>query len=478
MPSKSFWLVPIALVGCTTEPYPPPQAPYASPYQVQQPTSEPYSSTYQLQQPISETYDSYAYDYAPQYIDISASLVGSEVPDLTIFYDQLSPYGSWYDDPDYGYVFAPQDASFIPYSNGYWTDTDYGWTWVSNEPFGWATSHYGRWLWRNRWVWCPDTHWGTAWVQWRIGDNYVGWAPMGFDEYATYVPEQAWRFVPVTELTRRDLPRYYATDYRTGLAQTRPLWRFHRSGDRSWVAGPGDDFLRSHRIEPRRERVDLAAIGRLDDQRRREAEQRARSYRQSAQFRDRLQREEAVRPFIERRVQEAEQERQRRATEFRRLDEQRQRAVQEGRQIEQRQRALDEQQRRATDQAARMRAMEERQRLEQQRRQLDEQARRVNDEERQRANQLRMQDEQRQRAAQQQLLNQQRRIEQQRTQDEQRRRGEQQRLQEQQRVEQQRMQQERQRAEQQQRMQDEQRRRADQQRMQEEQRCGEQERVL
>src|SRR5690606_32613140 len=149
-------------------------------------------------------YAPYAYDYpiGPEYVDVTAPPAGSAVPDVTIFYDQLDPYGQWYDDPDYGYVFAPSRANYVPYTNGYWNYTDYGLTWVSNDPFGWATDHYGRWVYRGgRWVWRPDTRWGPAWVQWRTGDNYVGWAPMGFGAYEVDVPVTAWRFVPTRYLS-------------------------------------------------------------------------------------------------------------------------------------------------------------------------------------------------------------------------------------------------------------------------------------
>src|SRR5690606_18705990 len=110
------------------------------------------------------TTDDYAYDaydeLGPEYVDIATPPAGSAVPDVTIFWNQLDPYGDWYDDPEYGYVFAPARADYVPYTNGYWAYTDYGLTWVSGDPFGWATDHYGRWIWRGRWVWRPDTRWG------------------------------------------------------------------------------------------------------------------------------------------------------------------------------------------------------------------------------------------------------------------------------------------------------------------------------
>jgi hypothetical protein len=47
-----------------------------------------------------------------------------------VFYDDLSPYGSWVDYPNYGYVWVPDVApGFTPYAtNGYWVLTDDGWT--------------------------------------------------------------------------------------------------------------------------------------------------------------------------------------------------------------------------------------------------------------------------------------------------------------------------------------------------------------
>src|ERR1700748_3135669 len=62
------------------------------------------------------------------------------------FYDDLQPYGTWVQDDTYGDVWIPDvDGDFSPYStNGYWAQTDYGTTWVSDYPWGWATFHYGR----------------------------------------------------------------------------------------------------------------------------------------------------------------------------------------------------------------------------------------------------------------------------------------------------------------------------------------------
>jgi hypothetical protein len=63
-----------------------------------------------------------------------------------IFYDELSPYGYWVDNLDFGYVWVPDvSPDFTPYgSNGHWIYAYEGWTWVSDYSWGWAPFHYGR----------------------------------------------------------------------------------------------------------------------------------------------------------------------------------------------------------------------------------------------------------------------------------------------------------------------------------------------
>jgi hypothetical protein len=101
---------------------------------------------------------------------------------VSVFYDSLEPYGEWLEVADYGYVWHPADIDeqWQPYTVGHWVFTDAGWTWVSDEPYGWAVYHYGRWA-RVQpvgWVWVPETEWGPAWVSWRRSPRHVGWAPL------------------------------------------------------------------------------------------------------------------------------------------------------------------------------------------------------------------------------------------------------------------------------------------------------------
>ena len=102
--------------------------------------------------------------------------------DYSVFYSRLSSDGDWVEAGDYGYVFRPHAAEgeWAPYRDGHWVWTDRGWFWYSNERFGWATYHYGRWvrIAGQGWCWVPGSEWAPAWVSWRQSSDYVGWAPL------------------------------------------------------------------------------------------------------------------------------------------------------------------------------------------------------------------------------------------------------------------------------------------------------------
>jgi hypothetical protein len=134
-----------------------------------------------------EGYDDHGYDnpgYDDRGYDDDRGYADDRSPqvDVGFFYDELSPYGDWALTRDYGWAWFPRDVrpDWRPYSDGRWVPTDYGWTWASNERFGWATYHYGRWARDARfgWLWVPGTIWGPAWVSWQYGGGYVGWAPL------------------------------------------------------------------------------------------------------------------------------------------------------------------------------------------------------------------------------------------------------------------------------------------------------------
>ena len=89
-------------------------------------------------------------DRLPPPIHVSQSMEG---------YEDLDQYGSWSDNPDYGWVWAPRTVAtdWAPYQQGRWAWVEpWGWTWIDEAPWGFAPFHYGRWAYaRNGWVWAP-----------------------------------------------------------------------------------------------------------------------------------------------------------------------------------------------------------------------------------------------------------------------------------------------------------------------------------
>ncbi len=114
-----------------------------------------------------------------------------------VFYTGLSSdEGSWVEAGNYGYCFRPRVAeNWRPYQDGHWVWTDRGWYWDSNERFGWATYHYGRWIdiGGTGWCWIPGNQWAPAWVSWRESDEHVGWAPLPPEaDVSEHQPVSSW----------------------------------------------------------------------------------------------------------------------------------------------------------------------------------------------------------------------------------------------------------------------------------------------
>src|ERR1043166_2631482 len=148
----------VGLTGCTTyvDRRPPPPVVYSEPAPVPPPP--------------------------PQPVYVEPSSVEVVIRDERDFYEPLSPYGRWEYVGNYGRGWVPArvESDWRPYSNGHWERTDAGWYWVSDEPWGWATYHYGRWDYADQygWYWVPQIQWAPAWVSWHSGGGYIGWAPL------------------------------------------------------------------------------------------------------------------------------------------------------------------------------------------------------------------------------------------------------------------------------------------------------------
>lgn len=143
-----------------------------------------------------------AFDNWPEALSAAAPAL-RYVTDDTTGYEELDRYGAWQDDAQYGPLWLPSavPAGWAPYSDGRWTwIAPWGWTWVDNAPWGYAPSHYGRWvLLGQRWGWAPGRErgrvpWAPALVGWvggHPGTHHeqrpgVGWFPLSPHE--RYVP--------------------------------------------------------------------------------------------------------------------------------------------------------------------------------------------------------------------------------------------------------------------------------------------------
>lgn len=118
------------------------------------------------------------------FTSIAALTVKSQAQTVNIdlFYEELSPYGQWSPHPEFGDIWQPYNvgADWKPYTDGRWAWSDQGWIWISYEPWGWATYHYGRWIFDDYqgWIWIPGTTWAPAWVSWHQSPEYIGWSPL------------------------------------------------------------------------------------------------------------------------------------------------------------------------------------------------------------------------------------------------------------------------------------------------------------
>jgi hypothetical protein len=145
-----------------------------------------------------DAWDRWNYDRTSYLVESASSrYVSPEVYGL----DDLDRYGTWRTDNQYGPVWYPSSvaADWSPYSVGRWIyDPYYGWSWVDAAPWGWAPSHYGRWVRvSGYWGWAPGPVvaapvYAPAVVAFFGGHNFsigigigapaVGWLPLGWGE--------------------------------------------------------------------------------------------------------------------------------------------------------------------------------------------------------------------------------------------------------------------------------------------------------
>jgi hypothetical protein len=183
-----------------------------------------------------------------------------------IGYTDLDDHGSWRPVADYGHVWFPRQvaAGWAPYRDGRWSWIDpWGWTWVDDSPWGFAPSHYGRWVYvANGWGWVPGPRhvrpvYAPALVAFVGGSNWslsvnaggppIGWFPLGpRDVYVPWYRVSRGYFGRVNVHNTVVINNTYVTNvYNDFYVQGRPMRRDYtfRGAANAVTVVPRDSFV-------------------------------------------------------------------------------------------------------------------------------------------------------------------------------------------------------------------------------------------
>jgi hypothetical protein len=192
------------------------------------------------------------------------------------FHSSLASHGSWHMSASFGQVWQPYEEveHWHPYAYGHWVYTDFGWTWVSDYAWGAIPFHYGTWVIEPGfgWVWVPGYVWAPAWVVYRTGPSYIGWAPVPprysvgvsfhFDNY--YEPDY-FVFVPDRHFCDRRIDRWaYPASRRSVIYNQTTIINNNITIDNDVVVNRGLDYRRVERVAARRpERMRIDDVPRV-----------------------------------------------------------------------------------------------------------------------------------------------------------------------------------------------------------------------
>jgi hypothetical protein len=142
-------------------------------------------------------------------LEKQAAIRSAHLPSsLQIYSHELEPYGEWGRMKYRGYYYwfwrpVHVNVGWTPFAKGRWKRWHREYVWVSAEPWGWCTHHYGNWInLHGAWWWTPYIHTGVSFpgislvnlhihfgplfkpfwhpgrVAWISTTSHVGWIPL------------------------------------------------------------------------------------------------------------------------------------------------------------------------------------------------------------------------------------------------------------------------------------------------------------
>lgn len=168
-------------------------------------------------------------------------------PPARDYREELRRHGEWILVSPYGKLWHPNaievGTDFAPYlSGGHWQLTPRGWVFDARWKWSEVVFRHGRWLWTQDydWLWSLDEREGLAFVDWRIGSEWIGWSPQppAAPRGGAPEPERRWFYVKARHFAQDELPRYVLS----GDEQVKAM---QHSDDLPLTpfSGPGVDFV-------------------------------------------------------------------------------------------------------------------------------------------------------------------------------------------------------------------------------------------
>jgi hypothetical protein len=197
------------------------------------------------------------------------------------FVEPLDGYGSWIYVSDFdGPIWFPRvERVWRPYVQGYWVTTNIGVMWVADEPWGWLTHHYGRWVYLDDygWGWVPGYDYAPAWVAWVVADDCVGWAPLPPDgfHYRHHRPPSGMRGYYGCPVGNRIVD----IDYNVFVFVSNRDFHNTRFHGREFSGGRSEHFFKSKNVQSMRRDPDAEFVSRITNERVRPVRVEGRSYR-------------------------------------------------------------------------------------------------------------------------------------------------------------------------------------------------------